>query len=128
MTEEADRYKEDDKRKRELVEARNNADALIHSTEKTVKELGDKVAAGDKSTIEAAIASLKTAAQGDDVNDIKAKLAALGQASLKLGEAVYGGAQAGSAGEGGAGAQGGSGDNVVDADFEEVKDDKKKSA
>jgi molecular chaperone DnaK len=126
MTEEADRYKEDDKRKRELVEARNNADALIHSTEKTVKELGEKVAAGDKSAIESAIASLKSAVQGDDVEDIKAKLSALGQASLKLGEAVYGG-QSG-AGAGDAGGAKASGDNVVDADFEEVKDDKKKSA
>src|SRR5215510_1105359 len=91
MTEEADRFKEDDKRKRELVEARNSADALIHSTEKSLKELGDKVAAGDKSAIESAIASLKAAAQADDVNEIKAKSSALAQAALKLGEAVYGG-------------------------------------
>jgi molecular chaperone DnaK len=126
MTEEAERYKEDDKRKRELVEARNNADALIHSTEKTLKELGDKVAAGDKGAIESAIASLKTAAQGDNADDIKAKLNALGQASLKLGEAVYG-AQPGAGGDAGVQKTGGD-DNVVDADFEEVKDDKKKSA
>jgi molecular chaperone DnaK len=125
MTEEADRFKEDDKRKRELVEARNQADALTHTTEKTLKELGDKVPAGDKSAIESAIASLKSAAQGDDVNDIKAKLSALAQAALKLGESVYGGAQGG---DGGAQGKGGNGDNVVDADFEEVKDDKKKSA
>jgi molecular chaperone DnaK len=127
MTEEADRFKEDDRRKRELVEARNQADALIHSTEKSLKELGDKVSAGDKGAIESAIASLKSATQGDDVNDIKAKSGALAQAALKLGESVYGGAQAG-AGDGGAQAKSGSGDNVVDADFEEVKDDKKKSA
>jgi molecular chaperone DnaK len=126
MTEEADRYKEDDKRKRELVEARNSADALIHSTEKSLKELGDKVGAGDKSAIESAIASLKTAAQTDDTNEIRAKISALAQAALKLGESVYGGAQPAGAGE--AGAQKGGGDNVVDADFEEVKDDKKKSA
>src|SRR5262249_8994978 len=125
MTEEAERFKEDDKRKRELVEARNSADALIHSTEKSIKELGDKVGGADKSAIESAIVSLKTAAQGDDVNDIKAKLNALGQVSLKLGEAVYG-SQPGAGGEG-AGQQKG-GDNVVDADFEDVKDDKKKSA
>ncbi|MFZ1101328.1 MAG: molecular chaperone DnaK [Hyphomicrobiaceae bacterium] len=127
MTDEAERFKEDDKRKRELVEARNQADALIHTTEKSLKELGDKVPAGDKGAIESAIASLKSAAQGDDVNDIKAKLSALAQAALKLGESVYGAAQAG-AGEAGPQGQGGSGDNVVDADFEEVKDDKKKSA
>jgi molecular chaperone DnaK len=125
MTEEADRFKEDDKRKRELVEVRNNADALIHSTEKSLKELGDKVSAGDKSAIESAIASLKTSAQTDDTNDIRAKISALAQAALKLGESVYGAAQPG-AGE--AGGQKGGGDNVVDADFEEVKDDKKKSA
>jgi molecular chaperone DnaK len=128
MTEEAERFKEADKQKRELIEARNNADQLIHSTEKTLKELGDKVAAGDKSTIESAIASLKASTQGDDVNDIKAKLGALAQASLKLGESVYGAAQQGGGGDTGAQAKGGSGDNVVDADFEEVKDDKKKSA
>jgi molecular chaperone DnaK len=127
MTEEADRFKEDDKRKRELVEVRNNADALVHSTEKTLKELGDKVSAGDKGAIESAIASLKSAVQGDDVNDIKAKLSALGQASLKLGEAVYGGQPGAGAGGEAGGAKAG-GDNVVDADFEEVKDDKKKSA
>jgi molecular chaperone DnaK len=128
MTEEADRFKEDDKRKRELVEARNQADGLIHSTEKSLKELGDKVSAGDKGAIESAIASLKSAAQGDDVNDIKAKLNALAQAALKLGESIYGGAQAGAGEAGPQQGQGGSGDNVVDADFEEVKDDKKKSA
>ncbi|HEY1246141.1 MAG TPA: Hsp70 family protein, partial [Hyphomicrobiaceae bacterium] len=125
MTEEAERYKEDDRRKRELVEARNNADALIHSTEKSIKELGDKVAAADKTAIEGAVANLKTAIQGDDVNEIKSKSSALAQAALKLGEAVYGG-QSGAA-EGGP-QKGASGDNVVDADFEEVKDDKKKSA
>ena len=125
MTEEAERYKEDDKRKRELVEVRNQADALIHSTEKSIKELGDKVAAADKSAIDSAIASLKSATNSDDVNDIKAKTGALAQAALKLGEAVYGG-QPGAGGE--AGAQKTGDDNVVDADFEEVKDDKKKSA
>ena len=126
MTEEADRFKEDDKRKRELVEVRNQADALIHSTEKSVKELGDKVSAADKTAIDGAIASLKSATNSDDVNDIKAKSGALAQAALKLGEAVYG-SQPG-AGGGEAGAQKTGDDNVVDADFEEVKDDKKKSA
>ena len=133
MTEEADRFKEDDKKKRELVEVRNGADALIHSTEKSMKELADKVSAADKSTIEAAIADLKAAMNADNVEEVKAKTTALAQASLKLGEAVYG-SQAGGGGGGGedpgasSGQTGGSGDNVVDADFEEVKDDKKKSA
>jgi molecular chaperone DnaK len=126
MTEEAERYKEDDRKKRELIEARNNADALIHSTEKSLKEAGDKLPAADKTTIEDAIANLKTAAKSDDVGEIRAKLTALAQASLKLGEAVYGGGQGG--GDAGGQKKAGDGDNVVDADFEEVKDDKKKSA
>jgi molecular chaperone DnaK len=125
MTEEAERFKEEDRKKRELIEARNSADALIHSTEKTLKETGDKLPAADKTAIEAAMASLKTAAQSDDVGEIRSKLTALAQASLKLGEAVYGGTQGGSD-AGGQKKDGG--DNVVDADFEEVKDDKKKSA
>jgi molecular chaperone DnaK len=133
MTDEAERFKEEDKKKRELVETRNNADALIHSTEKSLKELGEKVAAADKSAIETAVANLKAAMNADSVDEIKAKSAALAQAAMKLGEAVYGGQQSGGAGaddSGTPGAQqsGSSGDNVVDADFEEVKDDKKKSA
>ena len=135
MTEEADRFKDEDKKKRELVETRNGADAMIHSTEKSVKELGEKVAAGDKSRIEAAIAELKEAMTSDNVDTIKAKTTALAQAAMKLGEALYG-AQPPGGGDAGPGADAGgaqkkngaSGDNVVDADFEEVKDDKKKSA
>jgi molecular chaperone DnaK len=98
-----------------------------------VKDLGDKVAAADKTRIEAAIAELKEAAKADDVDNIRAKTTALTQAAMKMGEALYGsGAQAASAsgdaspGEGKKG--NGAGENVVDADFEEVKDDKKKSA
>jgi molecular chaperone DnaK len=126
MTEEAERYKEEDRKKRELIEARNSADALIHSTEKSLKETGDKLPAADKTAIETAVSNLKTAAKSDDVNEIRSKLTALAQASLKLGEAVYGGAQGG--GDAGGQKKSGGGDNVVDADFEEVKDDKKKSA
>ncbi len=133
MTEEADRFKDEDKKKRELVETRNGADAMIHSTEKSVKELGEKVAAGDKSKIEAAIAELKEAMTSDNVDTIKAKTTALAQAAMKLGEALYG-AQPAGGGDAGPGAEaagaqkknGASGDNVVDATFEEVKDDKKK--
>jgi molecular chaperone DnaK len=135
MTEEAERFKDEDKKTRELVETRNGADALIHSTEKSVKELGEKVSAGDKSRIEAAVAELKEAMTSDNVDTIKAKTTALAQAAMKLGEALYG-AQPGGGGDAGPGADAGgaqkkngaSGDNVVDADFEEVKDDKKKSA
>jgi molecular chaperone DnaK len=128
MTEEAERFKEDDRKKRELVEARNGADAMIHATEKSLKELGDKVAAADKSRIEGAVAELKEAVKGEDVEQIRTKTNALAQASMKLGEALYS-AQA-QGGERGAEAKksNGGGENVVDADFEEVKDDKKKSA
>ena len=80
MTEEADRFKDEDKKKRELVEAKNGADAMIHSTEKSLKELGEKVAAGDKSRIETAIAELKEAMKSDNVDTIKAKTTALAQA------------------------------------------------
>jgi len=135
MMEEADRFKDEDKKKREVVEARNVADAMIHSTEKSIKDLGDKVSAADKSLVEAAISELREALKSDDVEAVKAKTNALTQASMKLGEALYGKQQAGGTGgpEAGAGGgeqtkSGGSGENVVDADFEEVKDDKKKSA
>jgi molecular chaperone DnaK len=124
MTEEAERYKEDDRKKRELIEARNSADALIHSTEKSLKETGDKLPAADRTGIETAISNLKAAVKSDDVSEIRSKLTALAQTSLKLGEAVYGG----QGGDAGGQKKSGGGDNVVDADFEEVKDDKKKSA
>ena len=136
MTEEAERFKDDDKKKRELVETKNGADAMIHATEKSIKDLGEKVAAADKTKIEAAIGELKEALKSEDVEAIRAKTNALAQASMKLGEAIYGAQQAAEGAAGGAagadeGAQkkgGAAGDNVVDADFEEVKDDKKKSA
>jgi molecular chaperone DnaK len=100
---------------------------MIHATEKSMKDLGDKVAAADKTRIEAAIAELREVVKGDDVEAIKAKTSALAQASMKLGEALYA-AQQGSSGEQPKSETkaGGSGENVVDADFEEVKDDKKK--
>jgi molecular chaperone DnaK len=134
MTEEADRFKDEDKKKRELVETKNAADAMIHATEKSIKDLGEKVAAGDKSKIEAAIGELRDALKADDIEAIRAKTNALAQASMKLGEAIYGAQQAAegtASGADGDTAQkkgGAGGDNVVDADFEEVKDDKKKSA
>jgi len=133
MMDEADRYKDEDRKKREAVEAKNAAEATIHATEKALKDVGDKVSAADKSRVESAINELKEALKSDNVETIKAKTSALTQASMKLGEALYG-AQAGGAGGPGAGTAGGeqkkegTGENVVDADFEEVKDDKKKSA
>ena len=116
-----------------MVEAKNQAEALVHSTEKTLKEHGDKVSEADKSAIEAALAELKTAAEGDDVAAIKAKSEALAEVSMKLGEAVYKASQE-EAQQGEAGGEAGTeaqddGSDVVDADFEEVEDDEdKKSA
>ncbi|MDJ0511819.1 MAG: molecular chaperone DnaK [Methyloceanibacter sp.] len=132
MVKEAESHAEEDKKRRELVEVRNQAEALIHSTEKMLTDFGDKVSAEDKSAVEAAAADVKTAAEGEDVEDIKQKLEALAQASMKLGEAMYQSSQAEGGAEGPAAdsASGESPDeNVVDVDFEEVKDDDdKKSA
>jgi molecular chaperone DnaK len=127
MVKDAEEHAAEDKKRRALVEAKNQGEALIHSTEKTLTELGDKVAATDRSVVEAALADLKTALEGDDPEAIAAKTNALAQASMKLGEAMYRGT-----GEGGPGAGTGSGqdgEEVVDADFEEVdEDERKKSA
>ncbi len=131
MVKEAESHAEEDKKRRALVETRNQAEALVHSTEKMLKDFGDKVPAGDKTTVEAAGAELKSAIQGEDTDLIKQKIDALAQASMKLGEAMYQASQsaAGSAGGGGPSEGGGPQDNVVDVDFEEVKDDdSKKSA
>jgi molecular chaperone DnaK len=140
MVKDAEEHASEDKKRRELVEVKNQADGLVHSTEKTLSDLGDKVPAAEKAGIEAAMADLKKAAEGDDVDEIKKRLEALAQVSMKLGEAMYkqqGSDGAGPGGPGGpaggasaGGAAGGKpGDSgVVDADFEEVKDDKKKSA
>jgi len=126
MTEEAERHKDEDKKKRDLVEARNQAEAFIHSTEKSLKDLGEKVAATDKTAIEAAIKALREAVGGENAEAIKEKTTALATASMKIGEAMYAN-QPGADGEAAAKADAKKdGDNVVDADFEEVKDDKKK--
>jgi molecular chaperone DnaK len=123
MVHDAEAHAEEDKKRRALVDARVEAERQIHTAEKSVADLGEKVSAADKSTIEAAVAALKTALEGEDTESIKAKTATLVQASMKLGEAVYQ-AAAGEA-EGGEGA---GGEDVVDADFEEVDDDRKRSA
>ncbi len=130
MVKDAESHAAEDKKRREMIEARNQGDALVHSTEKAMAEHGDKVDASQKTAIEAAIAALKEAIKGDDAEDIKAKTNTLAQASMKLGEAMYKAQQAegGAAPEGGeAPASNGPGadDNVVDADFEEVDDQKK---
>jgi molecular chaperone DnaK len=127
MVKEAEAHAAEDKKTRELAEAKNQADSLIHSTEKAVSEHGDKVGAAEKTAIETAAADLKEALKSDDVETITAKTQGLAQASMKLGEAMYK-AQA-AAGEAGAGAapEGDKpkDDNVVDAEFSEVDDTKK---
>jgi molecular chaperone DnaK len=128
MVKDAEANKAEDEKRKAVVEARNQGDALVHSTEKAMSEHGDKVGAEEKSAIEAATAALKEALKGDDVEDIKAKTNTLAQASMKLGEAMYKAQQsegaAADAAADGAAPQGGD-DNVVDADFEEVDDNKK---
>jgi molecular chaperone DnaK len=116
MVKEAEANKAEDEKRRAGVEAKNHADAIIHSTEKALAEHGDKVSADDKSAIETALAELKSVLDGDDVEAITAKTQALAQASMKLGEAMYK-AQAAEA-EGAAGGK--ADDGVVDAEFEEV--------
>jgi len=133
MKKDAELHAEEDKKRKELVEAKNNADSMIHMTEKSLTELGDKVDAATKSNVEQEIANLKKAVEGDDIDTIKKATEALTQASHKLAELMY--AQAsrnqepdagaegtgGAAGSEGTGGAGKSDDDVVDADFEEVK-------
>ncbi len=132
MVSEAQEHAEEDKKRRELIEAKNHADSLVYSTEKSLQEHGAKIEAQDKAAIETALTDLKSALEGEDADEIKAKTETLAQASMKLGEAMYraqqnGGDDAGS--EGGAGGDGAkSSDEVFDAEFEEVDDDKKRSA
>jgi molecular chaperone DnaK len=134
MVKDAEAHADEDKERRKLVEAKNHGEALVHSTEKSLKEFGDKVAEADKSAIEAAVAALKTAMEGDDADAITARTNDLAQASMKLGEAMYRASQTGDGGDGddATGSGDGSGqakdEDVVDADFEEVEDDEKKSA
>jgi molecular chaperone DnaK len=134
MTEEAERFKDDDRKKRDLVEARNHGDQLAAQIEKDLKEHGEKVSAADKTAIESAVSALKDSLKEDDVEKIKSATQSLMQASMKLGEAIYSSNKQSAEGDGepgsrdGAQAGGRDGDNVVDAQFEEVKDDKKKSA
>jgi molecular chaperone DnaK len=139
MVKDAEAHAGEDKRRRELVEAKNNADALIHTTERTLHENGDKIAQGDREAVEQAAQSLKDALGGEDAEQIKSRTEALAQVSMKIGEALYKAeqaAQAGAGAEGGPGASGGphggapggGNDKVVDADFEEVDDQKKRGS
>jgi molecular chaperone DnaK len=111
-----------DKERRESVEIRNNAESLIHATEKSISENEETVEAEDREAAEAAIAELRTALEGDDKDAIEAKAQALTQAAMKIGEAVYK-AQQEAAGEAAAEADAQDEENIVDADFEEVPED-----
>ena len=129
MVKEAEANKEADKKKRESVDARNQADSLVFSTEKSLKEHGDKISAEEKKAIETGLTDLKKSLEGTDVEDVKKKTQSLIQASMKLGEAVYKSQQKPeSKTEDKKEAKSEDKENVVDADFEDVKDDKEKSA
>ena len=129
MVRDAEAHADEDKKKREAIEARNHADSLVYSTEKSLKEFGDKIDAVEKGNIENKLAELKKLMEGEDAEAIKKGTDELAQASHKLAEAVYA-KKEGAEGEAAAGAeQAGAAkpndDKVVDADFEEVKEEKK---
>ena len=138
MVKDAEEHASEDQKRRELAEGRNQAEALIHATEKNLSEFGDRISAEEKSAVESDLEALRSAMAGEDAEDIQSKSQALAQSSMKLGEAMYK-AQAEEAGPGpgmgdgpstdaGGGSAGStaSDDNVVDADFEEVDDEKKR--
>ncbi|HEV2230056.1 MAG TPA: molecular chaperone DnaK [Steroidobacteraceae bacterium] len=139
MVRDAEAHAEEDKRFKELVETRNKADGLIHAVEKSLQSLGDKVDAAERAKVESAVSDLRTVLKGDDRNAIEKKTEALAQASSAIAQRAYaaqqgaGGPEAAAAGAaGGAGAQAGGGgagrDDVVDAEFEEVKDKGRKAS
>ena len=130
LVKDAESHAEDDHKKRELVEARNHADALIYSTERSIKDLGEKVDKDTKVRVEEAVGKLRKAMEGDDKEEIRRLSEELTNASHKLAEAMYQQASQAEGQKAGAGAAGGAKaskpeEDVVDADFEEVKDDKK---
>jgi molecular chaperone DnaK len=127
MVSDAEAHAAEDKKFRELVETRNQADALLHATEKSLSELGEKVTGEERSRIESTMSELKEALKGDDKGVIETKSQALAEASASLAQRVYSeaGAAGGEAGGGAEGAKAGD-EDVVDAEFEEVRDEKKK--
>ena len=129
MVKDAESNAEADKKRKEMVEAKNQGEAMVHSAEKSLADFGDKVSEADKSAIEAAIAELKTALEGEDLDAIKSKTEAMAQASMKLGEAMYSSQQSDEEARAAADAarDAAQDDDIVDADFEEVDDDGKKS-
>ena len=130
MVKEAEQHSDEDRKRRELAEAHNHAEALIHTTESSLNEFGDKASEANRTAVEEAMTALKSVKDGSDLEEIKSKTDALAQASMKLGEEIYKAQQAEQAESGGdQSAEQASGDepedNVVDAEFEEVDDDKK---
>jgi molecular chaperone DnaK len=130
MVQEAEQFAGEDKARRESVEAKNGAESLIHSTEQQLKEHGDKVDAGLKTEIEAAVAEAKTAVEGGDTDTIKAKAEALAQVAMKMGQAIYEKDQQAAASPqadapGGETAAGAGDEEVVDAEFSEVDENNK---
>jgi molecular chaperone DnaK len=131
MVKDAEAHADEDKKLRALVDARNAADNMIHATEKSIKDLGDKVDAGEKSQAEAAINEVKEAVKGEDLEKIQAKTTALTEIAGKIAEKAYaaqaeaGNSGAAPGGDAGADSSAQGGEEVVDAEFEEVKDDKK---
>ena len=131
MVKDAEANKENDKKKREAVDVRNQADTLIHSTEKNLKEHGSKISDAEKKAIEDGSNELKESLKTEDIEDIKKKTEKLVQASMKLGEAIYKsqqGTKTESNQDDGKDDKGKKDDNVVDADFEEVKDENKEKS
>jgi molecular chaperone DnaK len=129
MVKDAELHAAEDKKRRELIDAKNHGESLVHDAEKSLKEYGDKVSEADKSAIEAAVAALKSALTGEDIEAVKARTNDLMQAQMKLGEAMYKAQQAAGPGASEDAAAGGQPkDDVIDAEFKEVDDDKKKSA
>ncbi|MEP4193318.1 MAG: molecular chaperone DnaK [Sneathiella sp.] len=132
MVKDAEEHAAEDKARKEKVEVQNQADSLVHTTEKTLEEVGDNVGDDVKAPVQTALDELKAVKDSDDLDDIKAKMEALQQVSMKLGEAVYAQSQAEGADGAAADAEAGAGtseqadEDVVDADFEEVDDDDKK--
>ncbi len=129
MVQDAEKFADEDKKRREGAEARNQADSLVHATEKQLEEHGDKIDASLKGEVEEKVAALKTALEGDDASDINAKAQDLSQSAMKMGQSIYEAEQANAASDapegGDAGADAGPEEEVVDAEFSEVDEDAK---
>ena len=123
MVREAEENAETDKKRKELVEAKNQAESLIYSTEKSIKEYGDKISAEDKASIESDIETLKSAVEKEDAEDIKTKTESLIQSSMKIGEVIYKASQEANASTADNSAGHNPDEKIVDAEFEEVKND-----